>query len=63
MTSCSCVVQGGNQASGGPGVLRGGHPQQWPGCSGDHGQQAQQRETETHEGTEHPQTGRGPCHS
>lgn len=42
--SCFLIVvvpldQSGHEASGGPGVLRGGHSQQWPGCPGDHGQQ------------------------
>lgn len=49
--------QSGYEASGGPGVLRGGYPQQWPGCPGDHGQQTQQRASEAHEGAEYSQTG------
>ncbi len=62
--TCYCFVclfcmynQGGYQASGGSGVLCGGYSQQWTGCSRDHGQQTQQRTTETHERTEYSQTG------
>jgi len=51
-------TQSGDQASGGPGVLRGGHPQQRPGRPGDHGQQAQPGETEAHAGAEYPEAGR-----
>ena len=54
-----CVsIQVCDQAAGGLGVLRGGHPQQRAGRPGDHGEQAQQGEAEAHEGAEHPQTGR-----
>lgn len=53
----SFVDQSGHEASGGLGVFRGGYSQQWPGCSGDHGQQTQQGASEAHEGTEYSQTG------
>lgn len=49
--------QSGYEASGGPGVLRGGYSQQWPGCPGDHGQQTQQGASEAHEGAEYSQAG------
>ena len=51
------TVQVCDEAPGGSGFLRGGHPEQWAGCSGDHGEQTQQRKTETHERAEHPEAG------